>query len=299
MLERIKMIRLLLLTIMSFTVIANEYPLTVQDDMGNTLTFDAQPQRISSKTLFSDEVLFELIEPQRFTSVTSLASNKAFSNIADKLPKEIAQLDLQVEQIIANQPQVVFVANWSDAGKIQQLKNAGLQVYLIQTPVTLAQIKQSMRNIARLVGEQSAVEQVIAQMDAKLQREVIMPIRNKSALDHNAWAVSNTKNSTWHILLTHAHVDNAAASLVGDSYGQVAMSKEQLIILDPELIFVPQGSEQTSNHFIEQTFHDPALQRVRAVKNKQIFPIPEKLRATYSHYIVDAIIYVNHQAYRP
>ena len=43
------------------------YPLTVIDDSGAELTFEAPPQRIVSLTVFTDDVLVDIIDHDRIT----------------------------------------------------------------------------------------------------------------------------------------------------------------------------------------------------------------------------------------
>src|SRR5688572_4758886 len=58
------------------------FPVTVVDGLGNEVTVDAPPQRIASVTLGTDEILLDLVGPERLVGITYLASDETTSNIA-------------------------------------------------------------------------------------------------------------------------------------------------------------------------------------------------------------------------
>lgn len=289
-----------ILLITSFMAKATDYPLTLVDGSGQQVVIDSKPTKISSKTLFTDELLIFLVQPQNLTSLTHLASDETFSTIASIVPEGVEQIDLNVEAIIANQPDIVFTANWSDAGKVAQLRQAGITVYLIQTPFTLDAIKQQILTIGEIVGESQNAQSIVKQMDEKLTREIIEPKNKLVALDYNSWGTANTKNTTWQTILDHAGLINAVESYESDGYGQTQMSKELVITINPDVLFLPgwvYGEEGAAEAFRQSVISDPALQNVKAIKNDRVYWLPESLRGTFGQYIVDAIISANHQVY--
>jgi iron complex transport system substrate-binding protein len=278
----------------------NTYPLTLTNEIGETFVVDSKPVKISSKMLFTDELLIELVEPSRLSSLTNLASDITFSNVTNRVPEGVALLDMNVEQIIANQPDIVFAANWTDAGKVSQLRNAGISVYLIDTPYTFEGVQQQILKIGQIVGESAKAAEIIKKMDDKLSENLIIPRQTKTGIDYNSWGASSTKSSTWHSILTQAHVTNLVADYESDQYGQAKMSKELVVQLNPQLLFIPgwiYGDETAASDFEKQVLSDPALSMVEAVKTNNVIAIPERLRGTYSQYIADTIIYVNNAVY--
>ena len=76
-------------TLLSFTAAAGShansgttYPLTVSDGMGNTVVLKKQPTRISSKTLFTDEILLSLVGPQKLTFTPSAETPNLLANVS-------------------------------------------------------------------------------------------------------------------------------------------------------------------------------------------------------------------------
>jgi len=285
--------------ISSFLFAETQYPLTITDGMGNEITLQKQPLKISSKTLFTDEILSTILEAKRLTSLTNLAADKNFSNIANQLPKEVALLDFNVEAILNNYPDIVFAANWSEAGKVKQLRNAGIQVYLVNTPFTLEDIQSEIQKLGKLLNVSEEANALTASMTADLEK--MTSAQNKLAekkwvaLDYNSWGTSSGVSTTWHAVLKASGIQNGSASFEQGAFGQVPMSKELIVEINPDILFLPgwiYGESDAATGFYNQIVNDPALANVEAIKNKRIYQIPENLRGTYSQYIVDTIEYV-------
>ncbi len=273
------------------------YPLTVQDASGTSVVIKAKPARISSKTLFSDEVLKELVDDQRLTSVTALADNENFSNVVDQYPTSIPRMDMNVEAILANKPDILFAANWSEPNKVAQLRAAGVNVYILPTPYTLDEIEDLIELVGDIVGEEDKAEMVVMEMQRKLQQSLVPNSNEYSVIDYNSWGSSSTKHSTWQLILDEAGFKNATESFQADKYGQTPLSKEMLIALDPDVMFLPSwvyGEVDAAEKFRDQVIDDPALQNLKAIQQGNVFQMPEALRGTYSQHIVDSILYVNH-----
>lgn len=272
------------------------YPLTVTDDFGHRLTLPQAPGRISSKTLFTDEVLLSLVSPTKLTSLTNLAADPSYSNVHQKLPEGVPLIDLNVEAIIANRPDLVFAANWSDAGKITQLRNAGINVYLIDTPTTLEQIRHQITKLGGIVGHPAEAEAVLKEMDERLARLAgqVASIAEQQlvALDYNRWGTASGTNSTWHAVLEASGLINGAAQFTQNEYGGVPMSFELIVAINPDVLFVMGSESETETALEDQVLSDPALRHVNAVKYQRVINVPSYLRGTYSQYILDSVEFV-------
>jgi iron complex transport system substrate-binding protein len=275
------------------------YPLTVIDGMGNEFTLKKQPSSISSKTLFTDEVLLQILDHTRISSLTNLATDSNFSNISDKIPEGKALLDFNVEAILNNFPDIVFAANWSDAGKVTQLQQAGINVYLVNTPTTVESIQQEIVKIGRILNIESEAQALVETMDQTLadmaKDKKALENKNWVALDYNSWGTSSGVDTTWNTVLSEAGIINGSAAYEQGAYGQVAMSKELIVEVNPDVLFLPgwiYGESDAANNFVNQVMNDPALAGVTAIKMGRVFQIPENLRGTFSQYIVDTIGYV-------
>jgi iron complex transport system substrate-binding protein len=281
------------------------YPLSVSDDAGNRLVIARRPQRIVSLTMFSDEVLLELVGPGRLAAVSSFAQDPAVSNIAGRIAAIPYRLGLHAELILSLRPDLVVVANWSDAAVVAQLRAAELLVYLSASAANLEQIREKIRALARVVGEEQAGERLIAGMDARLEdldrRLAAVPeSRRLTVLDYSAWGVAMGRGSSWDQIVRRAGLRNAVDRLPVDGWGQVPLSKERLIELDPDLLVLPgwvYGQAGGADAFYDRVVADPALRNLKALRSRRLVRMPENLRATTSQHIVEAIEFLARAAY--
>ncbi|AHC16206.1 ABC transporter substrate-binding protein [Salinispira pacifica] len=286
-------------------IVRTSYPLTVKDGLNNEVTIQSEPESVASLTLFSDEVLMDLISTRRLAAITSLASDPVYSNVADRAEEVPRQIDLNVELLIEMYPDMVFVANWSDQSKVEQLEQAGLTVYRIQTPVTMNGIREEILKLGRILNAPEEARRIVDEMnrtleDVSLALENLEPEEKLRTMDYNTWGSASGGDTTWNIILDHAGLINIAASYGSDDYGQVPVSKELLIAEQPDLLFLPGwvwGEPEAAEGFKDEVQSDPSLQDVPAVENRRLYMVPEHLKSTYSQYIADSVRFVAERAY--
>lgn len=281
------------------------YPMSLTDALGNRVTIEERPERIISLSLFSDEVLFDLIEANRLAGASSLAVDPVYSNVADQAASVTPRVDFNVEQIIDIFPDVVFAANWSEPDKIAQLRTAGVPVYQLDTPFTVDGIKDGIRRIAQIVGDPVAADSLIENIETRIAALAgvvaeIPDAERATSIDYNNWGTANGSDTTWNEVLRLAGVKNAAEPFQAGDFGQVPMSKELLVELDPDVIFLPGyiwGDDDAAEKFRAQVTGDPAFAGLQAIETDRVFMVPESLKGTYSHYLVDAAEFVARLVY--
>lgn len=290
---------LILYLISFFASAQTNYPITVVDGVGREITLSTAPQRVSSKTLFTDEVLLSMLPAERLTSLTNFANDPGYSSLIGKIPDDLPLLGLNIESIINNNPDLVFAANWSDAGAIAQLEQAGIPVYLVDTPFTIEAIQLDIQKLGLVLDAADSAQQIVYEMNAQLAaleaQKSEISAQNWVALDYNTWGTANGKNTTWQAVLTSAGLINGSAEYEQGNFGQVPMSKELIVAINPDVLFLPGWAvtnDDSARAFYDQVANDPALAGVTAVREGRVYAIPEPMRGTYSQYIVETIEYV-------
>ncbi|GAM64708.1 periplasmic hemin-binding protein [Vibrio ishigakensis] len=132
-----------------------------------------------------------------------------------------------------------------------------------------------------IVGEEDKAEMVVMEMQRKLQQSLVPNSNEYTVIDYNSWGSSSTKHSTWQLILDEAGFKNATESFQADKYGQTPLSKEMLIALDPDVMFLPSwvyGEVDAAEKFRDQVIDDPALQNLKAIQQGNVFQMPEALR---------------------
>lgn len=281
------------------------YPLRVTDDTGAAVTIASRPARIISLTLATDEMLLTLVDPRRLLGVTYFATDPAISNVADAAARIPQKLDVNVETILSLGPDLVFVADWTDAGPVRQLREAGVPVYLITSGVSIASIEDKIMRVALLTGDAAKGREMIDGMEARLstvQKKVspLPPEKRLRAIDYASWGSAQGRGSSWDEMLRHAGLVDAVADFSSDAWGQVPLSKEKILQIDPDLLVLPgwvYGSPRGAAGFYGQVTGDPALKKLRAVRTGHVVQMPERLKSTTSQYIVDAVEWLARTAY--
>jgi iron complex transport system substrate-binding protein len=287
------------------TATAAGYPLTVTDDAGSTITLPVKPSRIASLTMFTDEVLLELVEPARIVAVTTFATDPAISNVVEKAKAIPNNLAMNVEVLVALKPDLLFVANWTEADKVKQLRDAGIPVYLTSTGVTVDGIETKIARVGQLVGEPAKVRELVDDMNARLaaveKRLATLPAdRRLTVVDYTVWGSAQGKGSSWDEIVRRAGLVNGAGDIAADEWGQVPLSKEKLLEIDPDILILPgwtYDDPKGAEAFFAKTVADPVLKALKAVREGRAYRMPENLKTATSQYLVDAVEWLARTGY--
>ena len=273
------------------------YPLTVVDDTGAQVVIKDKPQRIASITLMTDDILLSLVEKDRIVAVTTFAEDPDISNVASQVIDIPNKIVLNVEVVLDLNPDLVFVANWSKQELVEQLRKAGIPVYLIETPVTVDGIMANIAKIARMVGEEAKGDSLIKWMETRLgtvaERVKGVPAAKRvSVIDYGTWGAASGAGTSWDEIVRMAGLENAVGRFQVDDYGQVPVSKEKLIEIDPDIVILPGwvwGDAGGADKFFKQTVSDPAFRILKSVKEGRVHRMPESTKTCTSQYIVFAV----------
>jgi iron complex transport system substrate-binding protein len=262
--------------------VAEPFGVTVTDGLGNEVTLDAKPVRIASATLGTDEILLDLVEPERLVALTYLAADEAISNVAGR--PELAEVENVVEadaeQILALEPDLVFVASFTDPAVLEQLDNSGLPVFVVGFFTSIDAMKDNILTIGKLVGETEKAGEMVAEMDARLD-EVAAVIADAGGepprvlyLSNDGWVGGS--ETTVDDVITRAGGVNVAADLV--DWAQV--NEETIIEMDPDVVIL--STYVTDGEFIE----NPAFADLSAIKNGRVYQLIDSHVCAVSQYIV-------------
>jgi len=281
------------------------YPLTVVDDAGNTVVLAAPPARIVSQTLATDEILLSLVDKSRIVGVTTFAADNQISNVADQAADIPHKLTQNVETIISLKPDLVLVANWSDPAPVKQMREAGVPVYLMASGVSVSSIEEKIEKLAMMTDEQEKGRQIVTRMEERLgavseKVSRFPPEKRPRVMDYATWGSAQGRGSSWDEIIRRAGLVDAVAGLAPDDWGQVPLSKERVLQIDPDLLVLPgwvYGDPGGASAFLSRFMRDPAFRGLAAVRNNKVFMMPERLKSTTSQYIASAVEWLAQKAY--
>ncbi|WDT76950.1 MAG: ABC transporter substrate-binding protein [Candidatus Manganitrophus sp.] len=248
-----------------------------------------KPQRIVSLTLGTDEILFSLVDPKRIAAVTYLAADPGISHVAEAAKGVPNKIRANMEQVVALQPDLVFVATYTSMDVVKQLTEARLPVVKLELFSSIEGIKRNILTVGQMVGESRRAEEIVAEMDRKLKaiaERVAAATRRPGILFYTPTGVVAGKETTFDEIAALIGARNQAgeAGLVGHQ----KMSVERLIQLDPEIVIVSEWNPEEDD-FYQKLMAHPELGHLSAIRNRRVYSISEKHLSTVSHYIVDGI----------
>lgn len=259
------------------STVNSDFPLTVTDDAGTKITLQSKPQNIVSLTLGTDEMLLKLVGKSRIKAVTYLADDKGISNISEEVKSISNKLNSDnSEKVIALQPDLVIVADYTKKEFVQQLLDAKLTVYRVRTPNSIDEVKRVITNLSQLTGEKAKGIELNSWIDDKLKSvsdklSALKPEQKLSIMDYTEMGSTSGKGTNFDDIVTRAGLVNVASKAGLEGWPQ--LSKEKIVTFDPDLIMVPSWTYDKNNStekIIEKIKSDKSLASLKAIKNNRI-----------------------------
>src|ERR1700731_1050155 len=126
------------------------------------------PQHVMSLSMCTDDLLLELLPPQRIASVTYYsrdASNSYQWPQAAKVPINWGT----VEEILAEKPDLVLAGTYTTPAARSLLKKMHLPLLEVPPAADFNEIRAVTRQVAHALGRDEVGEALIAKMDSTLQ----------------------------------------------------------------------------------------------------------------------------------
>ena len=108
------------------------------------------PLRVASLNLTADELLVEMLPPERLVAVTRWADDADMSNVAGRVPAVAVRLPrADLERLVALRPDLVVVSEYTDADFLRLLEKSGLRHHRMSGLDTLAGIHAAIVDLGR------------------------------------------------------------------------------------------------------------------------------------------------------
>lgn len=270
---------------------ASAFPITVEDANGARMTLEKKPEKIVSLTLGTDEMLLGLVDKSRIKAVTYLSLDPGLSNVTEEVKDIPEKLGTEAEKIISLQPDIVFVADWTDEKFVKQLRDAQITVYGYKTPNSIEEQKKTVMEIARLVGEEQKGREMVKWMDDRLNEveekiKTLAEDKKLKAISLDSFFATYGTNTTFNDIVNRAGMINLAAEAGINQWQQI--TKEKVVEMNPDIIFLPSWSYEgfDAAKFADDFRKDKSFAGINAVKNNRVFTLPEAHMTAISQNIV-------------
>ena len=276
----------------------------VVDDRGRTIHFDKKPERVYGNTLSLEEILLDLLPPERIAGVSPPTLDGEYSLAADKAAKVRGRVPAYPgpEPIAALQPDLIFAQLRARPETIATLEEMGFKVFCMEVPTNLDMVRKRLRQMSEAVGERERGEALLAELDEKVayvksRTADIPPGKRRVLLGFSTMGAFGHPDGLFHDICRQSGVINGA-SRIHMAYGS-HLSDEQILQIDPDIMmFVDDGAANDYGGQIrDRVLGDPALQTAKAVKNRRFFFLKDRYRASNTQHMGDAILQIARNVY--
>ena len=139
-------------------------PITVVDDVGNTVTLNTEPQRIISLAPANTEILYALGLGDRVVGVTEYCN---YPPEAAEKPKVGGFSDVDLEQVVGLEPDLVLATSLHTSEVVPALQERGVPVFVVD-PQTVLGVLETIRTIGHITGEDQAAAALTSQMQERI-----------------------------------------------------------------------------------------------------------------------------------
>ncbi|HUG55232.1 MAG TPA: ABC transporter substrate-binding protein [Vicinamibacteria bacterium] len=241
------------------------------------------PRRIASLNLTADEVLAEILPPDRLVAVTSFADERGMSNVVGRIPRSVARFPkADLERLLALQPDLVVVSEYTDPDFLHQVEASGLRYHRMEGLKSLDGYREAIRALGAAVGEGGRAEALVARYE-RVRAELARRLGGARRPRVLYWANGMTAGDDSAI---GALIESAGGVNVGREVGLAGIAPigdERAFVADPDVVMVgvwPGVREALQHH--------PLLSRLRAVREGRVLEMPTELLVALSHHAVEA-----------
>src|SRR6266581_1110720 len=128
------------------------------------------PLRVASLNLTADEVLVDILPPDRLIGVTRWADDPSTSNVAGRVPAGAFRFPkADLERLVALGPDLVVVSEYTDADFLRLLERSGMRTHRMTGLASFAGIRAAILDLGRAVGAPEAAARLAVQHEARLR----------------------------------------------------------------------------------------------------------------------------------
>ncbi len=140
---------------------------SVAVSMALTLSAAAEPQRIVSLNLCTDQILLDLVPRERIAALSFLAGDATMSpRVADA--KGLPLVQGAAEEVLTFDPDLILAGTSSTPATVNLLERLGRRVVKVPMASSFEEIRVAVRLVAEAVGEPERGRTVIANFDRRL-----------------------------------------------------------------------------------------------------------------------------------
>ncbi|AGH80268.1 Fe ABC transporter [Psychromonas sp. CNPT3] len=271
----------------------NNYPKTLIDSTGIRFVMPKAPSRIVSVTLQSDQMLAQLVDLKRIAAVSFYADDPTLSNVVNFYPKGIPRMRAEIEQLLALQADLIFIASYTNPDTVRYLLRSHIPIIRLSAFNSLADIIDNLRLVARATDSQDKAELIILKINERLAKlsNALQGKEKVRVLYYDINGYSAGKGSLINESIEMAGGINVAKNILGAQ--EAKLSEERAIALQADVILMVGAiNEKISGQphsVVDILKNKSAWKNVPAIKNNRVYALPGRLLHTISQHRIEGI----------
>ena len=262
--------------------------IVITDQAGRVVTLDAVPQRIVSLAPSNTEILFALGLNDSIVGVSEYSDYPA-----EALGKDIITkfYPLDIENIVAAEPDLVVAANIHKDEYVPQMESLGLKVIVLD-PKTVDEVMDAIAIAGEATGTEDAASQLIEDMQARVDAvQSLVSGLSEEEIPRVFYVIWHDPPMTVGNDTFQSEVIKLAGgqSIFDDLSGYPAVDLETILDRDPQVIVVGSGHDVEKDEVFEWAMNESRLQDTEAASENRIFKIDANLVDRPGPRIVDGI----------
>lgn len=277
---------ILLLFLVSFmgSAFANDFPVTIIDDMGWEVFIESKPERIISMTPNTTEILFALGLGERIIGVTDFCNYPL-----EALEKDsIGGIDATIEPVMALEPHLIVSTNMNSKETVERLIELGYPVVVIVSK-TFEDVFPAISLLGQATGHRKEASLLLERLNAELEeiKKLLATVTKTPLVFYEIWHdpfFSVNKDTFIGQLITMAGGEN----LTHDAASEYpVVSLETIIDRNPQVYILAagHGELQTPQNIKARTGFD----LLDAVQNNRISFVDTDIISRPGPRIVEAL----------
>lgn len=212
------------------------------------------PRRVVSINLCTDQLAMLLAAPGQLISVSDLAQDPRSSTMVEAARAFPANQGL-AEEVYLMKPDLVLAGAYTARATVSMLERLGIRVVTFPPASSIADVRQGMLDMGRVLGREAAAQAMLADFDARLAHLPPVPAHRPTAATFAANGYASGSRSLAGEIIERAGYHHLAEDLGMPMGGFLPL--EALVMADPDLVIT--GDPYPGASRAEEVLHHPAL----------------------------------------
>ena len=237
-----------------------------------------KPQRIVSLNLCVDQILLDLVPRERLQGLSFLAADPSMS-LLHREAKGIAAIRGEAEEVLSLEPDLVLAGEYTTGATVDLLRRLGRRVEVVPMASSFAAIRDVVRKVAKLTGEETSGERMIAEFDRRLDasRAIDGPAPRPRAVAFQVNSLASGPGSLVDEVLLTAGFENVARKARLGPGGRMPLES---LISDPPDVIVRANSARDFRTVLGDNLRHPAFKALEQERPSIHMPMNEWLCGT-------------------